>query len=128
MVLYKPEVYDYLRSKKSELYNYLTNIILSECAFSDKEVFLIVDKSKTNRSLRDDFDRYISGRMNARGNACNWRIKHENSQNEQCLQVLDFISWAIFRKYESNDDSFFNIIRDKIITKKELFNHNASGP
>ena len=121
IVLDKSKVYDYLKSKKNELYNYLTNIILSECAFSDKEVFLIVDKSKSKRSLRDDFDRYISFKMKNRANSCNLLIKHENSQSEQCLQVLDFISWAIFRKYESNDECFFDIIRDKITTKKEIF-------
>ena len=48
-------------------------------------------------------------------------IKHENSQNESCLQVLDFVSWAIFRNYEHKDPTFMELIKNKIVIKKEVF-------
>ena len=62
-----------------------------------------------------------------KNNNCNLIIKHENSQKEGCLQVLDFISWSIFRNYEHKDSSFMNIIKDKIVIKKEVF-EKLSGP
>ena len=37
------------------------------------------------------------------------------------LQAVDFASWAIFRKYEKNDDSYYRIIKGKIIEENPLF-------
>jgi len=127
IILEKSKVYEYLKNKKDKLYNYICNLILNECSFDDNQVNLVVDKSKTNRSLREDFDNYIRNNLNQKNQSCILKIKHENSQKEACLQVLDFISWAIFRNYEYNDTHFINIIKDKIVIKKEMF-EKLSGP
>ncbi len=107
IILEKSKVYEYLKNKKDKLYNYICNLILNECSFDDNQVNLVVDKSKTNRSLREDFDNYIRNNLNQKNQSCILKIKHENSQKEACLQVLDFISWAIFRNYEYNDTHFY---------------------
>jgi hypothetical protein len=127
IVLEKSKVYEYLRRKKNKLYNYLSNLILNECSLDENNVSLVVDKSKANRSLREDFDNYVRKNITQDNNGCNIKIKHENSQKEGCLQVLDFISWAIFRNYEFSDYRFMEIIKDKIVIKKELF-EKLSGP
>jgi len=121
IIIDKSKVYEYLKGKKDKLYNYLANLILNECSLDGKELCLIVDKSKSNRSLREDFDNYVRKNLNEKNHLSKLIIKHENSQNESCLQVLDFISWAIFRNYEHNDSRFIEIIKDKIVIKKELF-------
>ncbi len=46
---------------------------------------------------------------------CEIDVEHKNSNREGCLQVLDFISWAIFRKYESKDERFYDIIKKKFL-------------
>jgi len=127
IILEKSKVYEYLKNKKDKLYNYLSNLILNECSLEDSHICLVVDKSKTNRSLREDFDNYIRNNLSQKNNNCNLIIKHENSQKEGCLQVLDFISWSIFRNYEHKDSSFMNIIKNKIVIKKEVF-EKLSGP
>lgn len=127
VILDKSKVYEYLKDKKDKLYNYISNLILNECSFDNPSVCLIVDKSKSKRSLREDFDSYIRNKLNKKSQLCNLKIKHENSQNEACLQVLDFVSWAIFRNYEFQDSWFMNIIKDKIVIKKEVF-QKLSGP
>jgi hypothetical protein len=121
IILKKSKIYEYLKDKKDKLYNYLSNLILNECSFDTAEVFLIVDRSKSNRSLREDFDRYIKSEISKNNSSCNLNILHQNSQKEQCLQVLDFVSWAIFRNYEYNDSVYFDIIKSKITIKKEVF-------
>ncbi|MFA6022735.1 MAG: DUF3800 domain-containing protein [Candidatus Pacearchaeota archaeon] len=121
IILDKSKVYEYLKGKKDKLYNYISNLILTECSLEDNSICLVVDKSKTNRSLREDFDNYIRRNLNEKNQSCKLLIKHENSQSEGCLQVLDFISWSIFRNYEYKDPRFMNIIKDKIVTKKEIF-------
>ncbi len=127
IILDKSKVYEYLKDKKNKLYNYISNLILNECSLENNSVCLVVDKSKTNRSLREDFDNYIRKNINQKNSFCKLIIKHENSQNEACLQVLDFISWAIFRNYEYQDPYFINIIKNKIVIKKEVF-QKLSGP
>ena len=127
IVMDKSKVYEYLKEKKNKLYNYLSNLILNECSFDTKNICLIVDKSKSNRSLRDDFDNYIR-KMLKEKKCSDIIIKHQNSQNEPCLQVLDFISWAIFRNYEYKDNRFSELIKDKIVIKKEIFQKNYPDP
>ena len=127
IILEKSKVYEYLKNKKDKLYNYIANLILNECSLDNNSICLIVDKSKSNRSLREDFDNYVRGSFNKKNKSCQLLIRHENSQNEACLQVLDFISWSIFRNYEYKDNRFMNIIKDKIVVKKEIF-EKLSGP
>jgi len=57
IILEKTKVYEYLKDKKNKLYNYLSNLILNECSFDNPSICLVVDKSKTNRSLREDFNK-----------------------------------------------------------------------
>lgn len=128
IILEKSKVYEYLKDKKNKLYNYISNLILNECSFDNPSVRLIVDKSKSNRSLRDDFDKYVRTKLIQKNNINKLTIKHENSHNEACLQVLDFVSWAIFRNYEHKDSRFIEIIKDKIVIKKEVFQKESSGP
>jgi len=40
---------------------------------------------------------------------------------EKALQAVDFASWAIFRKYQYGDDSYYNIIKNKIVEESPLF-------
>lgn len=122
IILEKSKVYEYLKGKKNKLYNYISNLIINECSFDNPCVYLIVDKSKSNRSLREDFDNYIRKMIKDKNHLDKLIIKHENSQSEACLQVLDFISWSIFRNYEYKDSRFFEKIKDKIVIKKEVFN------
>ena len=127
IILEKSKVYEYLKDKKDKLYNYISNLILNECSLEDSNIKLVVDKSKSNHSLREDFDNYIRKKLDEKNQACKLSIKHENSQNEAVLQVLDFVSWAIFRNYEYQDHRFMEIIKNKIVIKKEIF-QKLSGP
>ena len=40
---------------------------------------------------------------------------------QKALQAVDFVSWAIFRKYEYKDDTYYNLIRGKIVEENPLF-------
>ncbi|MBN3037200.1 MAG: DUF3800 domain-containing protein [Candidatus Diapherotrites archaeon] len=118
IILSKDTVYEYLRSKQTKLYHYLANLILNECSLTGEEVHLIVDKRERKRLVRDDFDDYIK----RNNNQCKTiTVSHFGSKNSAGLQAVDFLSWAVFRKYESSDGSYYSLIKDKIITEKKLF-------
>jgi len=49
------------------------------------------------------------------------KISIKTPSEEKGLQAVDFVSWAIFRKYEKSDDSYYQIIKRKIIEENPLF-------
>lgn len=43
------------------------------------------------------------------------------NSEEKTLQAVGFVSWAIFRKYEYADDTFYNIIKNRMVEENPLF-------
>lgn len=52
---------------------------------------------------------------------CIKKIRHKKLKTDEGLQAVDFISWSIFRNYEWKDSKFYDLIKEKITIKKELF-------
>lgn len=48
-------------------------------------------------------------------------IQIKTPSEEKALQAVDFVRWAIFRKYEYGDDSYYNLIKNKIVEENPLF-------
>jgi len=119
IIINKKKVYDYLKEKKHILYNYITQLILNECSFDGNVVDLIVDR-RGGKILSQAFTNYIRTKFIEKNEGCKIRIEHENSEKDGGLQMVDFVSWAIFRKYEYGQDTFYNIIKEKIIIEKRF--------
>jgi hypothetical protein len=49
------------------------------------------------------------------------RVEIATPQKEKSLQVVDFVSWALFRKYEKGDEGYYNIIKSKVVEEAPLF-------
>jgi len=123
--LNKMKVYSKLQDEKNVLYNYVTNILLDRI-YSKKiiplsdNIELIVSKRETNKYLNDNFKDYLNKQVkNRQGFRINIAIK--TPFEEKILQAVDFVSWAIYRKYEYNDISYYKIIKRKIIEENPLF-------
>lgn len=50
-----------------------------------------------------------------------WSTAFWPSQADPCLQVADYVTWAIQRKYERGDTRSYELIREKIATEFEPF-------
>jgi hypothetical protein len=48
-------------------------------------------------------------------------ISIETSHSVKGLQAVDFVSWALFKKYEHGENSYYNIIKNVIIEESPLF-------
>lgn len=124
-VLNKEKVYVDLQNQKNYLYNYTANIILDRLINTNlidgsKTISLVVDRKDTNKNLQENFISYITEAMKKRrSGVCEMSLA--GSHDEKGLQAVDFISWAIFRKYEMGDYEFYEIIKDKIIDERLLF-------
>jgi len=123
--LNKRKVYTHLQNEKHVLYNYVTNILLDRI-FSKKlfplgsVVTLIASKRETNRFFNDNFASYLNAQVE-KVHGIDLRIEIKTPAQERALQVVDFISWAFFRKLEYNDDGYYNLIKEKVVEENPLF-------
>ena len=123
--LNKRKVYTKLQDEKQVLYNYVTNILLDRiCSKNilsvETNIKFIASRRETNKFLNENFKGYLNNQVQTR-HKINIDIHIKTPSEEKTLQAVDFISWAIFRKYEYQDDSYYNIIRSKIVEENPLF-------
>lgn len=125
LILNKRKVYTNLRLQKNYLYNYTANILLDRLhnkkVLDEKdEVLVFIDQRVTNKFLKENFTNYLENNL-GRWEINGLQIKIKPSHTEKCLQAVDFISWAVFRKYEQSDYEYYEIIKGKIIDEQILF-------
>ncbi|MBU1179730.1 DUF3800 domain-containing protein [Patescibacteria group bacterium] len=125
IILNKDKVYVDLKKQKNYLYNYTANVLLDRLhkkkpIRKNDQVLICIDQRDTNKFLRKNFEDYLKNNLVKRGND-SFEIKIKPSYTEKCLQAVDFISWAIYRKYEKGDYEYYEIIKNKIIDEDLLF-------
>jgi hypothetical protein len=114
IILKKDNVFsEYLKNDKNKLYNYVCGILVSNMSIDSKNLVIRIDRSKGKQALRDDFDQYVTKKFTeARWNR-KIEIYHSWSHSWSGLQLVDFVSWAVFHKFESGNDEYFKIIESK---------------
>jgi len=125
VILNKKKVHIDLQKQKNYLYNYTANILLdrlyNKTIYDIKDkIFIIIDQRETNKFLKENFKDYLNSSLTKKSKS-NFEVKIRPSHAEKCLQAVDFISWAIFRKYEKGDYEYYEIIKNKIIEENLLF-------
>ena len=123
--LNKSKVYTKLQEEKHLLYNYVTNILLDRIMSKnlvkrDNKIYLIASKRETNKFLNENFKNYLKNQIINR-HKINLEVETKVPAQEKSLQVVDFVSWAIYRKYEFGDENFYNLIKSKIFEENPLF-------
>jgi hypothetical protein len=123
--LNKKRVYTSLQNEKAVLYNYVANILLERIYKKkivplEKTIELIASRRETNKFLNENFKNYLNAQVKNKHKSI-LNIKIKSPAEEKSLQAVDFVSWAIFRKYEYGDDSYYNLIKNKIIEENPLF-------
>ena len=125
IILNKKKVYTKLQDEKTVLYNYVTNILLDRL-FTKRPISitgpitLIASQRETNRFLNSNFREYLIHKVK-NSHKTDMRVCIATPATEKSLQVTDFASWAIYRKYEKGDDSYYNIIKSRIIEESFLY-------
>lgn len=125
IILNKQKVYVDLQNQKNYLYNYVANILLdrlhnSDVLSDDEHLDICFDRKDTKKNLRSNFMQYLQGNLTSKRNG-NVSIILSASHQEKALQAVDFVSWAIFRKYEQGDYEYYEIIKSKVIEENLLF-------
>lgn len=121
ILLDKRKVSDKSATTKTEFYTYLTGFLISQILEEKENIELIVDKP-LSREKREEFNEYIKEKIiDKLKSKVNIRVEHKDSKEDKCIQAVDFISGAIFSKYEFNNELYFNIIQNRI--KQEVIFH-----
>ncbi len=123
--LNKKRVFTKLRDEKAVLYNYVANILLDRIYTKKiipvgKTIELIASQRETNKFLNENFKNYLNSQIQNKYKI-KVSVKIKSPAEEKLLQAVDFISWAIFRKYEYRDDSYYNLVKNKIVEENPLF-------
>ncbi len=133
-ILEKPKVEPNKRKEKERFYidnlNYSIQRLLDRLKI-DKNFIIITDrlpvqknKNKQVGALKKGIKEYL------RNNnlILRYDIFHHSSASSANLQIVDYISWAIFRKYEHHKDSYYQriksyILDEELMTKDRAVNH-----
>lgn len=122
--VFKPKVYDHLRTDTNILYNYAAKWLL--IPFLEERQYnhvrIIVDMRITKLSSGMRFDDYIKAELwGERGIPTRLEVHHLDSMHSLGLQAVDFVTHALFRGRERDDWRFWNIVKSKANRTKRLF-------
>ena len=123
IALEKKRVFLNLRRAPDRLYNYVARKVIDQITFNEElqRVALVIDKRKGKKEIRE-FNRYLRGQLEAViAPSVFLEIDHPSSNAEKGLQAVDMFCWGIFRKYEFNDDAWYNLFVNKIKFERKLW-------
>ncbi|HEY54642.1 MAG TPA: DUF3800 domain-containing protein [Caldilineae bacterium] len=100
-----------------DIYRETVARIVAHCVLRWPRLDLVLDKRYTKKSLRRELEVAIrDGITHVPQEVV--LIHQEDSRTVKGLQAVDFIAWAIYQKYEANDDQYYSIIQDRIIIEE----------
>jgi len=123
--LNKSKVHTHLQEEQHVLYNFVTNILLDRIYTRklipiEGKITLIASRKDTNKFLNGNFKSYLE-HQTSKNHKLKLTVLVQTAQREKCLQAVDFVSWAIFRKYEFKDKYYYEMIKGKIVEENLLF-------
>ncbi len=121
----KSKVYTKLKNEKHLLYNYVVNILLDRIMTRKylnlkNPIVLVASKRETSKFLNANFKEYLELQIK-RNHKAQLSVEIKTPSEEKSLQVVDFVAWSMFRKYESGESSYSEIIQKKIVEERGLF-------
>ncbi|MCC4238748.1 DUF3800 domain-containing protein [Thalassospira povalilytica] len=97
-------------------YNFYTGKLLTRAyEYFQGDIDLTVDQRNKETHHKLPFDGYVKTQIITECNhSSKLTISHRESHDVIGLQAVDFVSWAIFRKFEHDDARFFNLLKPYI--------------
>ena len=122
----KTNVEPKLRKDTNILYNYMVGLSLVERILQEPEnvrVVINVDRRTIAITSGFNFDEYLRYKIwyEKERRDIDLDIHHLDSHEAYAIQGIDIICNSIFKKYNSNNYTLFNIIQNKVKSDKRLF-------
>jgi hypothetical protein len=77
----------------------------------------VASRRNTSEKLNDDFTKSIEHCTTG----VNFDFSILPARDDKCLQAVDFVSWALWQKYENGDETYSDIISDKIVKEYVMY-------
>jgi hypothetical protein len=116
VALNKSRVNEALQKRPKKLYNFISNFLINKCRFDEIQcgVTLFVDRSKGVNEQRD-FNQYLAQQLEVRlPTKVPFRVFHNDSVNNKCLQAVDLFCWGFGRSYERDDKEWLELYKNKV--------------
>jgi hypothetical protein len=97
-----------------DLYRYACARVVRESVSRFGSLTLTLDKRYTTPDLRRQLNDAIVREVEHLKESAVLVIEHEDSKDEQILQVADAVAWALFQRYERGEDSLWRIIQGNV--------------
>lgn len=124
LVLDKRKVYSHTNSEKHVFYNIIVNklldAVINKNLVSDKDeiIHFIASRRETSKTLNEQFVNYLKNKHKDQPNII-FEIK--TPHQSKGLQLVDTISFSIYKKYENNNSDFYVIFEKKIKIEDGFF-------
>ena len=105
-----------------KMLGYLLKYVLARPSHVKAQEIIIITDTIPVRRRRHAVEKAIKltlGQMLPKGSR--YRILHHNSRSHYGLQVADYCCWAVFRKHERGDSSYFDRIRPAVRSEFDIF-------
>ena len=123
IVVRKAKMMSHFYEIKDIFYNFVSRILLSETEVGNDNIklYVVIDKKYNNTIIRRKFNGYVKRETESRNAGVKIeKIIHGDSEAYTGLQCVDFVAWAISRKFNYSDDRFYKIIENKIVNKDRM--------
>jgi len=106
----------------NELYSRMVVALINRLFFDEiiknnDSIHFVASQRNTSKKLNDDFSESIANRTQN----VNFAIDIVAASKNKCLQAVDFVSWAMWQKYENSDETYSNIIADRIVKEYVMY-------
>ncbi len=105
-----------------KIFEILFNFSLNKHQDNFSQIFIITDMipiKKKKKDIEKAIKIYISNW--SMKNKIPYKLLHYSSKSDINLQIVDYFNWAIFRKWERNDLSNYNLIKESISSEFDVF-------
>jgi len=131
-VISKDSVKSTIKNNAIVLYNFITVDHTIETIANDylkiKSVYntihFVIDRSLTKKAIQH-FNTYCEDKIGYLTREKKFyydlitKIEHQNSEQEACLQIADYVASAVFSKFERKNSQYYDIIKNKIKHKSK---------
>ena len=126
-IMEKGKALSHMKRSESVFYKYAwfyhLRHVLPSIANADDEVLLVIASIGKKRK-RAYFRGVVSDVVDELRPSASVHTTQWSAASDSGLQIADYCSWAIFRKWENGDERSYTLIEDKIRRERDLF---ASG-
>ncbi len=105
----------------AEILGYSLRYVINKLNFSKINKVIIITDSLPIKKQRKEFEKSIKKTLKEQlPNNISYKMFHHSSKSSCGLQIVDYFNWAIFRKWERDDNRSFDIIKGSIRSEKLL--------